>query len=81
MELVKSLVLDGAGVGILPYRVASRGVAKGRLEELSRDLPSFDDRIALVWRADAPMTAGLRVVVDALLARGRNMPELPNALR
>jgi len=37
--------------------------------------------VALTWRADAPMTAGLRVVIDALLARGRAMPALADALR
>ncbi len=80
MELVKSLVLDGAGVGVLPYRVAAHGVAEGKLRPLSRKLPGFDDQITLVWRADAPMTAGLRTVLDALLAHGKKMPKLPRAL-
>ena len=80
MELVKSLVLDGAGVGVLPYRVATHGVAEGRLIPLSTKLPGFDDRITLVWRADAPMTAGLRTVIDALLDHGRGMPALPRGL-
>jgi DNA-binding transcriptional LysR family regulator len=80
MELVKSLVLDAAGVGVLPYRVAAHGVAEGRLRPLSRDLPGFDDRITLVWRADAPMTAGLRTVLDDLLAHGRAMPALPRGV-
>jgi DNA-binding transcriptional LysR family regulator len=80
MELVKSLVLDGAGVGVLPYRVAAHGVAEGRLRPLSRKLPGFDDHIALVWRADAPMTAGLRTVLDALLDHGNGMPRLPRGV-
>ncbi len=81
MELVKSLVLDGAGIGILPYRVATHGVAEGRLEVLSPFLPRFDDRITLVWRADTPETAGLRALLDALLAHGRAMRPLPPPLR
>jgi len=80
MELVKSLVLDAAGVGVLPYRVAAHGVAEGRLRPLSKKLPGFDDRITLVWRADAPMTAGLRKVIDGLLAHGRAMPRLPRGV-
>ncbi len=80
MELVKSLVLDGAGVGVLPYRVAAHGVAEGRLRPLSRKLPGFDDKITLVWRADSPMTAGLRTVLDALLEHGKNMPRLPRGV-
>jgi DNA-binding transcriptional LysR family regulator len=80
MELVKSLVLDGAGVGVLPYRVAAHGVAEGRLRPLSRKLPGFDDHITLVWRADAPMTAGLRIVLDALLDHGKRMPRLPRGV-
>ncbi|MEM9069918.1 MAG: LysR family transcriptional regulator [Myxococcota bacterium] len=81
LELVKSLVLDGTGVGVLPYRVASHGVAKGRLEVLAGELPRYDDRIALVWRADVPMTVGLRTLLDALLEHGASMEALPEVLR
>ncbi|MFW5921213.1 MAG: LysR family transcriptional regulator, partial [Polyangiales bacterium] len=56
MELVKSLVLDGVGVGILPYRVATHGVASGRLSPLAGELPAYEDVITLVRRADLPMT-------------------------
>lgn len=81
MELVKSLVLDGVGVGILPYRVATYGVASGRLEVLSPDLPRYDDVISLVRRADAPMTAGYRVLVDEVQGHGKSRAPLPKALR
>jgi len=80
MELVKSLVLDGAGVGVLPYRVATHGVARGRLGLLDAALPTYEDRITLVRRADAPMTRGLRVLLDALRAHGEGMSRLPSAL-
>lgn len=81
MELVKSLVLDGAGVGVLPYRVATHGVAAGRLLPLARGLPVYGDRITLVRRADLPKTAGARALLDSLLAHGRSLPELPVELR
>jgi DNA-binding transcriptional LysR family regulator len=77
MELVKSLVIDGVGIGILPYRVATHGVASGRLVAVSRELPSFDDSIALVRRFDMHQTAAARLLLDALREHGRSMPELP----
>lgn len=73
MALVKSLVLDGTGIGILPWRVASHGVPKGRLVAL--DLPRYDDRIALVWRADAPSTAALEELRAAIRAQGAKLAD------
>lgn len=81
MELVKSLVLDGVGVGVLPYRVASHGVSAGRLVHLGERLPVFDDVITLVRRYDLPMTAGARALLDALREHGDSMPALPELLR
>jgi DNA-binding transcriptional LysR family regulator len=81
MELVKSLVLDGVGVGVLPYRVASHGVSAGRLVHLGESLPVFDDVITLVRRYDLPMTAGARVLIDGLREHAASMPPLPDVLR
>ena len=67
LELVKSLVLDEVGVGILPRRVAEHGTHK-KLRSLSPPLPLYRDRIALVRRYDVPQTAAIRVVIDGLLA-------------
>jgi DNA-binding transcriptional LysR family regulator len=78
MELVKSLVVDGVGIGILPYRVAAHGVAAGRVVPASRELPSFDDTIALVRRFDMHLTAATRLLLDALRDHGRDMPKLPS---
>lgn len=72
MELVKSLVLDGAGIGILPRRVASHGVPKKTLVPLD-STPGFDDRIALVRRADLHETRAARLLLDALKARGKEL--------
>ncbi|MGE0786241.1 MAG: LysR family transcriptional regulator [Sandaracinaceae bacterium] len=80
MELVKSLVLDGVGVGVLPFRVASHGVNAGKLAVLEDALPVFDDTIALVWRYDLPMTAGARALLDELRAHGRSLPALNEVL-
>ncbi|MGE0547006.1 MAG: LysR family transcriptional regulator [Kofleriaceae bacterium] len=72
LELVKSLVLDEVGVGILPRRVAQHGIRK-RLHSLSPPFPLYRDRIALVRRYDAPPTAAIRVVIDELSAHGKTM--------
>jgi len=76
MELVKSLVLDGVGIGILPMRVANHGVSAGKLVRLTEDLPVFEDVITLVRRYDLPMTAGARVLIDDLRAHAEAMPNI-----
>lgn len=73
LELVKSLVLDRAGLGILPLRVARYHTPKDTVRVVSRELPGFDDRIALVRRADLHVTAAARLVLDAFAARGREL--------
>jgi DNA-binding transcriptional LysR family regulator len=72
LELVKSLVLDEVGVGILPRRVAQHGTRK-KLHSLSPPMPLYRDRVALVRRYDVPLTAALRVVVDELSAHCKAM--------
>lgn len=72
LELVKSLVLDEVGVGILPRRVAEHN-ARRRLRSLSPPLPLFRDHIALVRRYDAPPTAAIRAVIDELSAHCKAM--------
>jgi len=72
LELVKSLVLDEVGVGILPRRVARHQTRK-RLRSLSPPLPLYKDRVALVRRYDAPPTAAIRVVLDELTRHCRSM--------
>jgi DNA-binding transcriptional LysR family regulator len=65
LELVKSLVVDEVGVGILPRRVAEHGTHK-KLYSLSPPLPLHRDRVALVRRYDVPPTAAIRVVLNEL---------------
>jgi DNA-binding transcriptional LysR family regulator len=72
LELVKSLVLDEVGVGILPRRVAEHGTRK-RLYSLSPPLPLYRDRVALVRRYDVSPTAAIRVVVTELSAHCKAM--------
>lgn len=77
LELVKSLVLDRVGLGILPLRVARYHTPKDTVRVVSRELAGFDDRIALVRRADLHVTAASRLVLDAFAARGRELTRHP----
>jgi DNA-binding transcriptional LysR family regulator len=79
LELVKSLVLDGVGLGILPWRVATHGVARGRIVVAAPDLPHYDDAIALVRRYDMHITKTGRILLDALEEHGKAMPSLSPA--
>lgn len=70
LELVKSLTLEGIGVGILPRRVARYGQA-GRLRPLSPLLPRMEDVIHLVYRGDLHRTRAAKRLREALLEHGR----------
>jgi DNA-binding transcriptional LysR family regulator len=74
LELVKSLVTAGIGVGLLPRRVATYG-HEGRLRRLHPSFPSFPDVIALVYRADMHKTKAAMRVKDALVASGRSLDD------
>jgi DNA-binding transcriptional LysR family regulator len=67
LEVITDLTMQGAGVGILPSRVATRHKAFG-LKLLGPDLPSFKDKICLVYRADSQKTKGRDIIVDAIKA-------------
>ncbi len=73
LELVKSLALDGAGVAILPSRVATYRTSKGALAAIAPNLPAYDDTISLVRRVDTHVTSAARLLLDALAARGREL--------
>jgi len=81
MELVKSLVLDGVGIGILPHRVATYGVASDRLVAVGPTLPYFDDTIALVRRYDMHATNASKLLLEELRQHGRAMPPIPPAAK
>ena len=61
LELVTALVAKGAGVGILPGRVATR---ETHLNLLMVDgAPKFHDRICLIYRADAQKSAASKTLL------------------
>jgi DNA-binding transcriptional LysR family regulator len=72
LELVRRLVEEGVGVGILPRRVARLG-KPGRIVPLHRRMPIVLDRIHLAFRADLHRTKGALLLKEALRKRGREL--------
>ena len=64
LEVITKLTANGAGVGLLPTRVARQAEAK--LVPLFKNCPSFQDRICLVYRADAPRTKAHRHIAKVI---------------
>ncbi|MBI3017987.1 MAG: LysR family transcriptional regulator [Deltaproteobacteria bacterium] len=52
LEVITSLVASGAGVGILPGRVAQQIKSFG-LKPFPKKCPYFEDKVCLIYRADA----------------------------
>lgn len=76
LELTKSLVLAGVGVGILPRRVADYG-HEGVLAVLHPSLPQIPDRILLCFRVDAHRTAAWQRTKAALLSHAKKIAPIP----
>lgn len=64
LELIASLTAEGAGIGILPGRVATR---ERHLKLSAIDgAPKFADKICLIYRADAQKTAASKVLIGTI---------------
>lgn len=64
LEVIAALVADGAGIGILPGKVAARFEGLG-IKKLP-NAPKFLDRICLVYRADAQNSGTGRYVAKSI---------------
>lgn len=62
LEVISTLTNSGAGVGILPKRVAK--VFSERLEKIT-SLPSYKDEIAFIYRADIIKTESARCLIES----------------
>ncbi|MEQ1564522.1 MAG: LysR family transcriptional regulator [Myxococcota bacterium] len=71
----RALAAAGAALAVLPWRVADNGHG---LVAVHPGLPSFDDRIDLVWRADGHRTRAAARVREAVLAAARRLPPVPH---
>jgi DNA-binding transcriptional LysR family regulator len=63
LEVVRAMTLEGAGIGILPERVASAG--KMGLEIVKSSLPAFKDEIYVAYRAGTLKGLAGKAVIDA----------------
>jgi DNA-binding transcriptional LysR family regulator len=73
LELVKSLVLSGVGIGILPWRVATQGTPRGSVQLVDRKLPFEADVGCLFYRADMHRTRGALLLRDEIVRRGEEL--------
>ncbi len=65
LEVVTALVASGAGVGILPGRVATRIKAQ-KLRPVAEESPTFSDKICLVFRADVQKSKASRMLAKII---------------
>lgn len=65
LEVITDLTVSGAGVGILPRRVATRQSPE-HLSLLDDRLPIFKDRICLIYRADTQKTKGSQIIIEEI---------------
>ncbi|MEB3188062.1 MAG: LysR family transcriptional regulator [bacterium] len=66
LEVVTELTAAGAGVGLLPARVATRPGRPTLIPLSGQDLPVFRDTLCLVYRADAQKTKSAETIVRAI---------------
>ncbi len=58
LEVIKELVLSGAGIGIIPGRVVGDDAKK--MEVLEKGFPKFQDKLCLIYRADIQKSTASR---------------------
>jgi LysR family transcriptional regulator, cell division regulator len=68
LEVIASLVSQGAGVGILPGRVAARVQEYGLLPA-GDQYPTYADTICLVYRSDTHSTQAAKILARSLAAK------------
>lgn len=65
LEVITDLTMGGAGVGILPQRVATRHKSFG-LQTIKGNFPTFKDRVCLIYRADTQKTKARDVILKSI---------------
>lgn len=65
LEVIASLVASGAGVGVLPGRVATR-IAEYQLKSAGKQYPTFADTICLIYRSDSHTSQAARLLARSI---------------
>jgi LysR family transcriptional regulator, cell division regulator len=65
LEVVTSLTAAGAGIGLIPGRVAS--ASKAPIKTLSEGSPTVSDRICLIYRQDMQKSAASRKITECVV--------------
>lgn len=67
LEVVASLAAHGAGVGVLPSRVALRSKGTKLQPFEGGSAPTFLDQVSLIYRADAQKSRASRAISEAVI--------------
>jgi LysR family transcriptional regulator, glycine cleavage system transcriptional activator len=67
---IRSMVLRGAGVAVLPRYFVEADLNAGRLRQPLPERPLREDAFRLIWRAGHPAERELRVLAEELRGRG-----------
>ena len=65
LEVITALVASGAGVGILPGRVATH-IKSYKLKPLKMKCPKFSDRICLIYRVDTQKSLASKALIQEI---------------
>ncbi len=65
LEVITELTMQGAGIGILPSRVATRHKRCGP-QKIGQNCPVFKDRICLIYRADSQKTQSKTIIIESI---------------
>ena len=77
LDLVKTMVLSGAGIGVLPWRLAIQDTVRGALRLLNPRLPFEVDVGCVFFRGDLHRTRAALLLRDELIRRGRELDSVP----
>ncbi len=73
LEVILQMASTGAGIAILPTRVAK--LSKVPLKKAFQDSPEFEDKICLVYRVGTATSASAKVLLSELQLVGKNSVE------
>ncbi len=65
LEVISAMTAGGAGIGVIPSRVALIHQAK-KLKPIGKSMPTYKDRICLIYRKDFQVTRASKIIVEAI---------------